>query len=50
VLFWDDVWHCSGPNTSRHSRAAYMAQFSARPITWGDAPGGLVGLAVPLVQ
>lgn len=47
VLFWDDLWHCSGPNSSSHTRSAYMAQFSSQPLTWQDS-GELVGLAVPL--
>uniref|UniRef100_A0A383VSD0 Uncharacterized protein n=1 Tax=Tetradesmus obliquus TaxID=3088 RepID=A0A383VSD0_TETOB len=47
VLLRDDLWHCSGPNSSCHSRTAYMAQFSSRPIA-RSGDGRLVGLAVPL--
>jgi len=47
VLFWDDLWHCSGPNTTNHTRSAYMVQFSAQPLAWQDTKE-LVGLAVPL--
>jgi ectoine hydroxylase-related dioxygenase (phytanoyl-CoA dioxygenase family) len=47
VLFWDDLWHCSGPNSSNYTRSAYMAQFSSQPLVWQDS-GGLVGLAVHL--
>ncbi|KAF8056358.1 hypothetical protein HT031_006357 [Scenedesmus sp. PABB004] len=47
VLFDDQLWHCSGPNASRHTRSAFMAQFCAAPLTWREG-GELVGLAVPL--
>eukprot|EP00878_Enallax_costatus_P033664 GHUV01037208.1.p1 GENE.GHUV01037208.1~~GHUV01037208.1.p1 ORF type:complete len:291 (+),score=79.13 GHUV01037208.1:98-970(+) len=47
VLFWDTLWHCSGPNNSRYTRTAYMAQFSSEPLTWEDS-GQPVGLAIPL--
>jgi ectoine hydroxylase-related dioxygenase (phytanoyl-CoA dioxygenase family) len=47
VLFWDDVWHASGGNTTDHERAAFMAQFSSQPLTWAHT-GELVGLAVQM--
>lgn len=47
VLFWDTLLHASGPNTSRHTRRAWMPQFCSRPIT-RRSDGQLVALAVPL--
>jgi len=45
VAMSDRVWHSSGPNLSRFSRAAWMPQFSAGPISRRGAP---VALAIPL--
>lgn len=47
VLFWDTLLHASGPNTSRHTRRAWMPQFCSRPIT-RLSDGQPVALAVPL--
>ena len=44
----DSVWHCSKPNLSAHTRAAWMPQFSAQPILY-QSTGQPVSLAVPLV-
>lgn len=57
VLFSHQLLHCSGANSTRHDRRAWMPQFSAAPITSGkpcscggcsSRGGPLVGLAVPL--
>lgn len=32
IILADTLWHCSGPNTTRHYRRAWMSQFSAGPI------------------
>jgi hypothetical protein len=44
----DSLWHCSKPNLSFHTRAAWMPQFSAQPILYRST-GQPVSLAVPPV-
>jgi hypothetical protein len=48
VVMTDSVWHCSKPNLSAHTRAAWMPQFSAQPVLYRST-GQPVSLAVPLV-
>ena len=40
VVMADTLLHCSGPNSSRHDRHAWMPQFSCGPLLWreGGAP------------
>ncbi|KAK9806521.1 hypothetical protein WJX73_006587 [Symbiochloris irregularis] len=47
VVMSSHLWHSSGPNTSRHSRRAWMPQFSCSPITAAEGP---VCLAVPMPE
>jgi len=48
VAFTSYLLHCSGPNTTKHMRRVYLAQYSGAPITHPD--GTPWSMAVPFLN
>lgn len=50
VVMTDSLQHCSRPNLSARTRAAWMPQFSAQPIRYRAAHGGAASVSLAIAM